>query len=106
MNENKMLERFISTEERSKSNTKRLDEHDKSINELKKTYAIMENMNYRMGNVEKSVESINIKLDRQEKEISAESVKDVKKKSELVDYILKGILTILIGYIAIKLGLK
>ena len=51
-------ERLVQVEDRAKSNTKRLDEHDSEIEELKKTYAIMEKMNYRMENVEKSVISI------------------------------------------------
>ena len=51
-------ERLVQVEERAKSNTKRLDEHDSEIEELKKTYAIMEKMNYRMENVENSVDEI------------------------------------------------
>ncbi len=60
-------ERLVQVEDRAKSNTKRLDDHDNEIEELKKTYAIMEKMNYRMENVEKSVISINDKQDRQRK---------------------------------------
>lgn len=52
-------ERLIATEERAKSNTKRIDEHDKEINELKKTYSIMEKMDYRIGNVEDNIKKIN-----------------------------------------------
>lgn len=45
-------------EERAKSNTKRLNEHDEQIKELQNTYGIMEKMNYRMGNVEKNISEI------------------------------------------------
>lgn len=45
-------------EEREKSNTIRLNEHDKEIEELKNTYAIMEKMDYRMSNVENNVTEI------------------------------------------------
>lgn len=45
-------------EEREKSNTHRIDEHDKEIEELKNTYAIMEKMDYRMSNVENNVTEI------------------------------------------------
>lgn len=41
-------ERLIATEERAKSSTKRIDEHDKEINELKKTYSIMEKIECKM----------------------------------------------------------
>ena len=42
------IERLKETEDRSKSNTKRLDAHDRDIEDLKKTYAVMEKMDYRM----------------------------------------------------------
>lgn len=45
-------------EERAKSNTKRLDEHDLKIKELQNTYKIMEKMDYRMSNVENNVSEI------------------------------------------------
>lgn len=106
MDDNKIIERLVSVEEKAKSNTKRLDEQALEIKELSKTYSLMETMVLRIGNVEKNVESINSKLDKHDEEIQEESVKDVKKKSEWIDYIFKGILTIIIGYIAVKLGLK
>lgn len=99
-------ERLIQTEDRSKSNTKRIDEHDKEIEELKKTHAIMEKMDYRMENMEKSVISINKKLDKHEKEIQEENSKESKSKAikwdKLIDYIFYAIL----AYALIKLGLK
>lgn len=49
-------------EERAKSNTRRLDEHDSEIEELKKTYSIMEKMNYRMENMENSVDEIKTEI--------------------------------------------
>lgn len=101
-----MLERLVAVEERAKSNTKRIDAHEKDIDELKKTYSIMENMNYRMGNVEKNVESINDKLDKHEKEIKEEGTKIDKDKSikwdKLIDYLFYAIL----AYALFKLGLK
>lgn len=72
-------ERLVQVEDRAKSNTKRLDEHDSEIEELKKTYAIMEKMNYRMENVEKSVTSINNKLDKHEEEINKTDKEKGKK---------------------------
>ena len=45
-------------EERAKSNTKRLDEHNTEIENLKNTYKIMEKMDYRMSNVENNVSEI------------------------------------------------
>lgn len=77
----------------------KFDNHEQRINQLEKNTKILETMNYRMGNLETSVKSINEKLDEQE---SAKE-KDVKS---WITFILQGVLTILLGYVAIKLGLK
>lgn len=69
MDDNKIIERLVSVEEKAKSNTKRLDEQALEIKELSKTYSLMETMVLRIGNVEKNVESINSKLDKHDEEI-------------------------------------
>lgn len=51
-------ERLVKVEENAKSNQHRLDKHDKEIEELKKTYSIMEKMDYRMGNLENNMADI------------------------------------------------
>ncbi len=91
----KHIAQLIETEARSKSNTHRLDEHDKKIEELEKTYSIMEKMDYRMGKVEQSVERIDTKLD---------NARDTKgmKWDKLIDYLFYAIL----AYALFKLGLK
>ncbi len=94
------------TEDRSKSNTKRLDEHDEQIKELQNTYKIMEKMDYRMGNVEKNISGINEKLDKHDKAITEESNKTDKAKGmkwdKLIDYLFYAIL----AFALFKLGLK
>ena len=99
MNETDIIDRIVRVEEREKSNTKRLDEHDKRLDELEKTYSIMEKMDYRMGKVEVAVDNIDKKLDEQQGEKG-------KKWDKLIDYIFYTILGLLLGYIAIKLGIK
>lgn len=99
-------ERLVIVEKQTEINTKKLEDHDKQLDELRRTYSLIETMTLRIGNVEKTVETINNKLDRQETKILEESGKSNKGKAELFDYIIKGAITILIGYIAIKLGLK
>ena len=99
MNETDIIDRIVRVEERGKSNTKRLDEHDKRLDELEKTYSIMEKMDYRMGKVEIAVDNIDKKLDEQQSEKG-------KKWDKLIDYIFYTILGLLLGYIAIKLGIK
>ncbi len=99
MENTELIERLVAVEEARKSNTKRLDEHDEQIKELQNTYKIMEKMDYRMGNVEENVEKINNKLDENSQEKG-------KKWDKLIDYIFYAILGILLGFIAVKLGLK
>lgn len=94
-----LVERIVKVEQSDKSAHHRLDEHENEINELKKTYAIMEKMDFRMENVEKNVAGINAKLEDVEKSKG-------KKWDKLVDYIFYFILATLLGFVAIKLGLK
>ena len=93
--DNEYVKKIIETEERSKSNTKRLDKHDKDIDELKKTYAIMEKMDYRMGQVEDSIKIIDNKLDKQVE-------KKGMKWDKLIDYLFYAILAVCL----LRLGLK
>ncbi len=99
-------ERLVQVEDRAKSNTKRLDDHDNEIEELKKTYAIMEKMNYRMENVEKSVISINDKLDKHEEEINKTDKEKSKKWDKLIDYIFYSVIAVILVLVYTKLGLN
>lgn len=82
-------------DQRSKSNTKRIDDVEKDVDELKKTYSIMEKMDLRVGNIETSVETINSKLDSQ-------TEKKGLKWDKLIDYLFYAIL----AYCLYKLGIK
>lgn len=105
-----LVERLVKVEQSDKSAHYRLDEQEKEINELKKTYAIMEKMDFRMENVEKNVEGINEKLDKHDKAISEEANKDDKEKSKkwdnLIHYVFYSIIAALLGLLYVKLGLK
>ena len=56
-----MDEKYI--EERFKNIDKELENHEKRLAKVEETYAIMKQMDLRVGNIEKSVETINNKLD-------------------------------------------
>lgn len=86
-------------EEREKSNTKRLDEHDKKIQKLEDTYSLMQNVNYRIENVESNIEKINDKLDEKNNEKG-------KKWDKFIDYVFYFVLCALLTYISTNLGLK
>lgn len=99
MEDTNLVERLVKVEQSDKSANHRLDEQEKDIDELKKTYVIMEKMDFRMENVEKNVAGINIKLEEVDKNKG-------RKWDKLIDYIFYFILSTILGYIAIKLGLK
>lgn len=82
-------------EERAKSNTKRLDEHDTRLDSLEKTYSIMEKMDYRMGNVENTVTAI-------KNDIQKGKEQKGMKWDKLIDYLFYAIL----AFALFKLGLK
>lgn len=82
-------------EERAKSNTKRLDEHDTRLDSLEKTYSIMEKMDYRMRNVENTVTAI-------KNDIQKGKEQKGMKWDKLIDYLFYAIL----AFALFKLGLK
>ena len=92
------VEDLIKFEERSKSNSKRLDEHDVRLDKLEKTYSIMEKMDYRMGKVETSVDNINSTLDSNIQEKG-------KKWDKLIDYLFYAFIAIMLGSLYLKLGI-
>ncbi len=93
--DDKHLEKLQEIDDRSRSNTKRLDTQEKKISDLEKTYSIMEKMDFRMGKVENAVERIDTKLENVDKSKGM-------KWDKLIDYLFYAIL----AYALIKLGLK
>ena len=64
MQEKELIERLVQNEQRGKSNTKRLDEHDARLDKLEDTYSIMEKMDYRIGNVESNLTEIKSEIQK------------------------------------------
>ena len=100
--EEKYIEKIQANEDRSKSNAKRLDDHDKDIEELRKNQSILENMSYRMGKVEESTEKINTKIDELNAKTNEPNKQKAVKWDKLIDYLFYAIL----AYALFKLGLK
>lgn len=76
-----------------------LKNHEQRIEDLEKTYVIMQKMDLRMENVEGAVNKIDAKL-------TAKTEEKGKKWDKLIDYLFYFVLALLLGYIAIQLGLK
>ena len=85
--------------EKYKHHHEKLEEHERRIDKLEQTYAIMQKMDYRMGNVESSVEKINEKLDKSNNEKG-------KKWDKLIDYLFYFVLAVMLGIVISKLGLN
>lgn len=77
----------------------KFENHEERITDLERNTKILETMNYRLGQMEASVKSINSKLDGTLNEKG-------KKWDKLVDYLFYAILGILLTYIAYQLGIK
>ena len=102
MQDTELIEKMAHLEEREKSNTKRLDDHDSRIDKLEKNTAILEKMDYRMGKVESAVEKIDQKLDSKVNENDKEKG---EKWDKLVDYIFYTILGAIMLLVLSKVGL-
>lgn len=81
--------------EKFKNQQKSIDNHEERIEDLEKTYAIMQKMDYRVENIENSISDINTKLDKQSNEKGM-------KWDKLIDYLFYAVL----AYCLYKLGLK
>lgn len=55
-------ERLVQVEDRAKSNTKRLDEHDEEIKELKNMHLALSKVDDKVTNVEKDVSEIKTEI--------------------------------------------
>ena len=84
---------------RFNQHTKELEEHDRRIADLEKTYSIMQKMDLRISDIEKSVGKIDAKLDKQSEEKGM-------KWDKLIDYIFYFVVALLLGLLVQKIGLK
>lgn len=96
------IEKLKEIEDRSKSNCKRLDEHDEQLKTLSNVYIALTKMEGKVTNVENDV--IEMKTDL--KEIKEKPLKEYEEtKKQIRNYVLIFILGIAFSFIAFKLGL-
>lgn len=106
MNQNDFIERLVQVEQRSKSNTKRLDdkdlldkEQDNKISALSDIYIALTKVNDKLDNLEK--DSLEMKKD----------IKDIIKKpsekyEQIWGFVVGGVITALISFICTVLKMK
>lgn len=95
----KDIELIKEIEQRSKSNTKRLDEHDKRLDELSDVYVALTKVNDKVDAIDGDVKDIKSDMKEMKNRPS-------KRLDSVVDYILSALIGGIIGYILIKLGMK
>lgn len=85
--------------ERFNSIDKTIEIHEKRLSNLEKTYSVMEKMEYRMDQIEKTISGIDKKLDDQTESKG-------KKWDKLIDYIFYFIIGALLTFLCVKMGIK
>lgn len=93
------IELMKEIEQRGKSNTKRLDEHDKKLEELSDVYIALTKVNDRVENIDNDVTEIKGDI----KEIKD---KPGRRLEQIIGYILSALICGVIGYILCILGMK
>lgn len=81
----------------------KLESHEKRIETLENSTSDFKTVVYRLDILEKSIATMNAKLDLALKKDDEDKS---KKWDKLVEYIFYAILGLLLGYIAFKLGIK
>ena len=97
--EKEYIERMIEIEQRSKSNTKRLDEHDKQLKELSNVYVALTKVDDKVTNVENDVSEM-------KKDIKDIKDKPSKRLDQIIGYILSTLIGGVVGFILFKIGIK
>ncbi len=97
--EEKYIEKIIQVEDRSKSNTKRLDEHDEQLKELSNVYVALTKVDNKVTNVEADVGEM-------KQDIKDIKDKPSKKMDQIWGYIVGGLIGAIITFLAVKLGMK
>lgn len=102
MQDKEYLEKLIETESRSKSNTKRLDDHDKKLEDIHElTYAVKE-----LANETKLMREDVNKMDSRLNVLEEKPLKEYEEtKAQVIKQVVSFIVGIILMYIAFKLGL-
>lgn len=93
------LERLVEVEQRSKSNTKRLDEDERKI-------ADIHNLALSVRDLATEVKLMREDLNKMDKRVMAIEDKPNKKLDQLWGYVMSALIGGVIGYVFLKLGMK
>lgn len=85
--------------EKFKNTDEKLSDHEKRISKLEDTYSTLQAMNLKISNVESDIKEMKSFIQNNTNEKG-------KKWDKLVDYLFYFVIATILGYVAIKLGLK
>lgn len=94
----KFAENIGQIEESAKVAHKRIDACETRLSKLENTYGTLETMNYRIGEVEKTLNKVDRTLEEGQQNKG-------KKWDKLIDYLFYFIIALILGYIANQLNL-
>ena len=86
-------------DQRSKSNTKRLDEHEQKINKLSDVYIALTKVNEKVNSIDNDVQDI-------KSDIQVIKDKPVKRMDTIVSCIISALIAGVIGFMFAILGMK
>lgn len=96
MENTEVIERLAHLEEREKSNTKRINEHDEQIKELSNVYVALTKVDDKISNVEKDVSEIKETVEKSKEQKGM-------KWDKLIDYLFYAILAFALFELRIKI---
>lgn len=97
--EDKYIEKIIETEQRSKSNTKRLDSLEEKVEDI-------HNLTLSVKEIATEMKMMREDMNKIDKRVMAIEDKPSKKMDQLWGYIVGGFVGAIITFIAVKLGMK
>lgn len=97
--DNDHLERLVEIEQREKSNTKRIDILEEKVDDIHELTISVKELALETKAMREDINKIDNRV------LAIES-KPAKKWDNTINYIISGIIGIIIGYLAIRLGLK
>ncbi len=96
MQDTELIEKIAHLEEREKSNTKRINEHDEQIKELSNVYVALTKVDVKISNVEKDVSEIKETVEKSKEQKGM-------KWDKLIDYLFYAILAFALFKLRIKI---
>ena len=86
-------------DQRSKNNTKRIDEHEKKIEELSDVYIALTQVNDKVNTIDTDVKEV-------KKDLQEIKDKPAKRYETIIGCLITAVISIIVGYLFAKIGLK